>query len=341
MTALSEYDRLESTGLWRATPQEQRREVIVSVGDATLVITDTKDQPLAHWSLPAVARANPGHLPAIYHPDGDPGETLELPEDEAEMISAIEKLRSAIERRRPHPGRLRLYILLAASSVLLAGAILWLPGAMLRHTVSVVPSVNRAAIGEALLARIQRVTGQPCGDPQALAALSKLGTRLPAPSGKNQLTVVRNGVRDTVHLPGGVMLINRSLIEDFEEPDVVAGYVIAERLRTQTQDPLERLLHFSGLIATFRMLTTGNLDDQTLEAYSEHLLTATPVSLSTETLLAGFTHWSVRATPYAYAIDISGEKTLALIEADPFSKTSPEPVLSDADWLRLQNICGG
>ena len=67
--------------------------MIVSIGDATLVISDLKDQALAHWSLAAIERTNPGQRPAIYHPDGDAGETLELAQDEGQMIDAIEKLR--------------------------------------------------------------------------------------------------------------------------------------------------------------------------------------------------------------------------------------------------------
>jgi len=46
MTALSKYDRLEATGLWRADPEAQRREVIVSIGNATLVIADINDRHL-------------------------------------------------------------------------------------------------------------------------------------------------------------------------------------------------------------------------------------------------------------------------------------------------------
>jgi len=106
MTALTKYARLEATALWRASSDEQRREVVVSIGDATLVIIDMNNQPLTHWSLAAVERANPDQRPAIFYPDGDPGETLELPEAEAEMIDAIETLRKAIEKTRPRPGRL-------------------------------------------------------------------------------------------------------------------------------------------------------------------------------------------------------------------------------------------
>ena len=46
MTALSKYDRLEASGLWRPTPQDQRREVVVSIGDATLVISDMNDSQM-------------------------------------------------------------------------------------------------------------------------------------------------------------------------------------------------------------------------------------------------------------------------------------------------------
>jgi hypothetical protein len=49
---------------------------------------------------------------------------------------------------------------------------------------------------------------------------------------------------------------------------------------------------------------------------------------------------NLRTTPYAYAVDITGETTLQLIEADPMSGKETRPVLSDADWLRLQGICG-
>jgi hypothetical protein len=63
MTALSEYQRLEAPGVWRPTPDAQRRDVIVALGEATLVLTDQKDTALAHWSLAAVERRNPGGCP--------------------------------------------------------------------------------------------------------------------------------------------------------------------------------------------------------------------------------------------------------------------------------------
>jgi hypothetical protein len=38
---------------------------------------------------------------------------------------------------------------------------------------------------------------------------------------------------------------------------------------------------------------------------------------------------------------VSGESVLALIEADPMRGQVPEPLISDEDWLSLQNVCTG
>ena len=90
-----------------------------------------------------------------------------------------------------------------------------------------------------------------------------------------------------------------------------------------------------------RLLTTGQVTPAALDAYAEHQLVAKPAPIATQTLVAGLKAWAVRARPYAYALDITGETTLELIEADPFADTAPAALLSDNDWQRLQNICGG
>ena len=67
MVALKKYARIEAAGLWRASPHEQRREVVAVLGDATLTIKTLNDQPLAYWSIAAIERTNPRILPAVFH----------------------------------------------------------------------------------------------------------------------------------------------------------------------------------------------------------------------------------------------------------------------------------
>ena len=337
MTALKEFERLEATGLWRPSRDAQRREVIVSLGDATLTISDLRDTVLTHWSLAAVRRANKGQRPALYFPDGDPGETLELTDESAEMIAAVEKVLSAIDRRRPRPGRVRLVSTLSVAAVLLLLAVFWLPGALVSHTLRVLPAVKRAEIGLTLLGHINRVTGQPCSEASALPALDALSERLTGAPGN--ILVLPGGSRVSAHLPGALILLNRTLVEDWEDPEVAAGYVIAEGVRAAQDDPVRQVLDHAGLLASLRLLTTGALPPDALARYAETLMLSDPAPLPAEALLPAFAEARVSSRPYAYAQDLTGESVLDLIEADPMAGQA-EPVLGDSDWVRLQGICG-
>ncbi len=338
MTALKKYSRLECPGIWRPDPEAQRQDVIVSFGDASLVIADRNDRALSHWSLAAVVRINRGERPALYTPSAEGSETLEI-DDEA-MIEAIETVRSAILRSRPREGRLRLVLLSLSLVLLLAAATLWLPGALTRHTLSVVPEATRTEIGTQLFTAIGRVSGSPCRSRRGDVALARLHARL-LPPGKGGLLVLPEGIHSTVSLPGGLMLLDRALVEDHESPDVVAGHILAETERQARTDPLESVLETAGIVPTLRLLTTGHLQDETLRSYAETLTARIPPSIPDNALLERFAAANVASTPYAYAIDVTGETVLGLIEADPMRAGGKrKPVLEDGDWVALQGICG-
>jgi hypothetical protein len=338
MTALKQYEKLEAPGLWRETPDAQRREVYVSFGDTTLIIRNHKDEVLSHWSLPAIKRLNPGVMPGLFSPDAQATETLEI--DDGTMVGAIEKIRAAIERRRPKPGRLRLWIFLAITASILALAVFWLPDALKRQTLRVVPFETRKDIGNQLLAHITRLTGQPCKTDLGNRALSRLETRLLSDR-RGQVLVLRDGITQSTHLPGGIILLNRSLIEDPETVDVAAGYILMEQLKASMTDPLEQLLNDVGGLETFRLLTTGGLGDAALRRYARDVMLRKTSMPSSEALIASFKQAGFASAPLAYAIDITGETTLELIEGDPFRNTAYAPVINDGDWVSLQGLCDG
>ncbi|GAB4387018.1 hypothetical protein [Albidovulum sp.] len=338
MTALKEYQRLECTGLWRDAPGTQRREVIVAFGDATLVISDSRSaRALAHWSLPAVVRLNPGERPARFGPDGDAAEELEI--DDETMIAAIGKLHRLLAARRPHPGRLRAVLTFSTLGLLLAAALLWLPGAMIRHTARMLPQVKRAEIGAAVLADLTRVTGLPCEGREGVAALARLAERL-LPEG-GAIHVLPAGLDRARPLPGGSVVLSRAFVETSDAPEIVAGQIVATRVAAEATDPLIDVLDHAGLAANLRLLTTGSLPDKALAGYGERLLATPPrTDLPLTRLLEAFGAAGVPTTPFAYAIDPGGETTLPLIEADPFRDIAPPaPVMSDGDWVALQGIC--
>jgi hypothetical protein len=330
MTALTKYVRLEAPGLWRADAGAQRREVVVQLGDASLTLLDLRSgRALSHWSLPAVVRLNPGDLPARYAPaPGGAGEALEL--DEPAMIEALETVRGAIEAARPHPGRLRLAILAASVAALAALVALWLPAALARHAAAVLPPATRAEIGRIALADLARVTGAPCTAPAGLRAARRLGERLFGPQG-GEVVVVREGIGGALELPGGILVLDLRTIMATDSPDVAAAHLLAARLRAEAVDPLLPVLRWSGLAAMLRLLATGGLPRPAVEGYGAHRLRAGQAPLPAAQLAARAQAVGLDLGPYA--------RTLALEVAQP--DLAPRPVLSDADWISLQAICGG
>ena len=340
MTALKKYQRLESSGLWRAAPQDRRREVVVAFGEASLVISDSRSgTALAHWSLPAVQRIGAqGALPALYAPGREAYETLEI--DDETMIEAIETVRRVIASRRRSAGRARrLFPLAIALAAILAGA-LWLPGALIRHTASVLPAVKRAEIGADLLADITAVFGRPCAGRLGQRALDRLTARVLGPGG-GRVVILRAGPDPATHLPGGYVLLSRALIEAADGPEPAAGYILAERIAASVNDPMLPLLRHAGLAASFRLLTTGDLPEGALAGYAARLVTRGAARPNPADLLARMEKAGVPATPYAFVRDASGKTTGRLIEADPFQDNSPPILLTDGDWVSLQGICEG
>lgn len=337
MTVLEEYERLESTGVWSPGDGAQRRDVLVSIGEATLVLYDMSETALAHWSLPALDRLNPGQTPAIYSPGADAPDRLEIAD--TDMIAAIERVQTAIRRARGRPGRLRAAIAIGVLALAIGLGTLWLPGALARYAASILPDAARAEIGRDMMAHIRRRTGPACNDPAGARALFALERRL-FPDGRTRLRVLPGGLTGTAHLPGGWLLAAHTLVEDFETPDVLAGYALAEHVRRSTTDPATALLEDAGLRPTLALLTTGHVPDATLAALADIRLIGPPAPVDQTALLDAFSGAGVSPTAYAFARDISGETTLPLVEGAALA-TAATPLLTDGQWLALQQICEG
>lgn len=337
MTALEQYSRLEATGLWREGPEAQRCEVLVSLGKATLIIATPAEVVRTHWSLPAIARMNPGKRPAIYAPGAQAGERLEI--DDPTMIEAIERLRTAIERRRPHPGRLRLWIGASLAALMLALSVFWLPGALIRQTVSLLPAASREAIGTQLLQEIGRLSGPICTAPRGAAALTRLARRSLGETAP-RMAVLPSAIPDTLSLPGGIIVADAALVENHDTPEVLAGFLLAESVRRSEIDPMLRLLSEAGLGVTLRLLTTGRIDSDALHAHAVTLLSHEARPVSDEALIARFEKAGLSVVPYARAIQRAAADQQALIDADPMRGLPQTTLISDADWISLQDICG-
>lgn len=340
MTALTEFQRLEAQGSWRETPDSRLREVVVSVGDATLILTDPKsDLPLSHWSLPAVTRMNPGNMPAIYAPGSQSAdETVEI--DDPLMIEAIERVHRAIASRRAHPGRLRGGLTIIAVVGMLAALVIWLPDAIIRHAARIAPPAQQRAIGLAVLGDMERSTGAVCTRASGQAVLDWLSPRLVGQDA--QLLVVPGPLNGAMRLPGNIYVLGSDLLKASPGPEATAGHVIASELATDPVLATEDALDHAGLLPSLRLMTVGGIAADVMSGYGETLLSQPLPRPDSTALLTRLEEAGVSSEPYARTIDPTGEAVMPLIEGDPFRLTPPpKQLLTDEQWLALQQICAG
>jgi hypothetical protein len=314
MTALAQYVRLDSVGRWQPAPGAGWQEVGVSFGKATLVLSDGAGEPLAHWSLPAVRRVNPGSRPAVFAPDAEGSEALEVEDDL--LVSAIERVRTTVARARGAPRRNRRLLTLGLGGAALVLAALWVPGAVRRQALDVVPEAKRSEIGATMLGYLQRDLGAACRDPLGAAALERLRSRLLGDESPGQAVVLPSAPPAALALPGGILVVPRSVVVGAAEPAVVAEAILAAR--AASPDPLAPFLDRLGTLGTLRLLATG---EPPAEAVAEH---AAALAAAPPTPDAGAVDAALAAAGLATGPEVGAEAPL---------------LLTDGEWVSLQGVC--
>lgn len=336
MTALTEFQRLEAQGSWCEIPGKDARDVIVSLGEATLTLMDPRtDRPLTHWSLPAVVRLNPGRMPASYTPSAtDRDETVDI--DDPLMIEAIERVQRAIANHRAHPGRLRgVLIALVLLGVGVAGA-MWLPDALIRHAAQIAPPAQARSVGKAILADLAHDGNAVCKRRTGQQVLDWLTKRLLGPDA--QAYVIPGPLNGARRLPGDIYILGDDMLMASTGPEAAAGHLLAASHAVPPEPVTLDALRHAGLTTSIRMMTLGTVPSNSMAGYGAEILAEPLPRPDLDALPAIFADKGVALTPYARSLDPTGSSVMSLIEAD----TAPaEDLLTDEQWLALQQICAG
>jgi hypothetical protein len=255
MTALERYVRLEAVGLWCEHPDQPAREVVVSFGNATLVLKDLAESPLGHWALAGMTVLRHEGPATVYAMTADGGETLTI--RDPEMVAAIAAVtrpsvapQPAKRRRRRLPvGPL---LLLAALAAVAAAA----PRLIRAEAARLVPPEQAAEIGDRMLIALIERYGPLCAGPEGTEALARLAAAID-PADPPRLRVLELGDAPAAVLPGRTVLIDRGVAAS---PEIAAGWVAQALVR----DPVAELLAHAGPAADLRYLLTGRFDEGTL-----------------------------------------------------------------------------
>ena len=79
--------------------------------------------------------------------------------------------------------------------------------------------------------------------------------------------IVPSETIDVLHLPGKIILISKALVEDFDDPDVLAGYVLAQIQREAKSNALDELMKQMSNMEIIQFLFGKSPDAKTLRGF--------------------------------------------------------------------------
>ncbi|MEM6971821.1 MAG: M48 family metallopeptidase [Pseudomonadota bacterium] len=371
MTASPEHDTLEGVGRYFDGESARSQEVIIGFGKRSIVIFQHGDQAIAHWPLGALRATRGGGIGELtLMPGHDSDEQLVI--DDPTMIGIIKKVCPDLYRKpRGGAGMRKAVVWAGLASGSVAAIIFVLIPAMAVQLAPLIPYERERAMGDAtmeqlstIMARGSRFDDGICDGPRGLAALEKMTARLEPHSNIDrpiQVDVIDASIPNAFAAPGGRMALTRGLLSMAETPEEVAGVLAHEMGHDLHRDPMVGLLRQAGSTGVLSMLigdvvgagifaTVGDAaiyasysqmqerraDDEAIRILQEAELPTRPFGEFFERLReeSGETPSVLQFLSTHPTSQSRAEKVLSLED-----RTNYTPVLTDSEWVALQNVC--
>lgn len=325
MTALEQYIRLETEALWHEKAGSEPRQVIVSFGNASLVITNISDAALAHWTLAATRIVGREGDTVIYAPDANRSETLRI--SDTSFVDAIEAV-SASTTAVVEPKRWKLKTAVSLVAVALVAVLLFVPQKISGWAAGHVSPEQLVLVTDEIL---DRASIKYCNEPRAVEALNELQAMMLRPQDA-PIYMTDIQAEGIVRLPDGRALIDISVLKRAGSADGFAGWLVLAVNMPDTQDGLDELIRNSDTGWALRFAFSGEVSDQEYQQMAEYSLhnATLPNPDAVAAALDRLENAGIDTSSFRKSINLPLEP-----EIGPF-----RPVLGDQDWLALQTICG-
>ena len=144
--------------------------------------------------------------------------------------------------------------------------------------------------------------------------------------------------------PGGVYVLDARVLDMAQSAEALAGALLLAETRLRMTDPVRPVLAHIGTVKTLELLTTGDVPGAALAGYAAAHSRAPAPAPDPTTVLARFEALNLSTRPFADNPDPLDPDADALLPAlrtgDPLAgQLSERALLSDGQWVSLQNIC--
>lgn len=268
MTALDKYTRLEAIGQWREAPDDIPTEVVVSFGDATLVLSDLDENPLCHWAMAATNRISLIGKHAVYTPDTEGFETLEI--SAPEMIEAISQVSSA-GSETPQKKR-RVFGVFIIFLLALVGGIVYAAPVLLQAQANRMTSP--ASARKLGMDMFHALDLKLCHEARADIAKSLFENRA-FPKTDIELLIVKDEAAEHV-FPGHVIVLGNDRLRGISSPEMLASLINTIMFEKSSLDAIKNLFSDSNPGELFDYVTTGALPVERILAAADKIMEESP-----------------------------------------------------------------
>lgn len=322
------YMCFEASGVWRENAETPPRDVIVSLGERTLVLSDIGDRILGHWARAGLIPLRTEGGTTVYTLSAESGETLAIADRQmnAEISGRTHDAQVSPRKRRKRP-RLGLIVAASFSIGLTATLASFTPGAMRHQTLRLIQPGQAAELSDRILLILMDKGAQPCRHPTGERNINRLTATLATPGE----APVRTRVMDLANasaarLPDGSVVVSQSAITAARVPEDLA-VVLAVAL---ARDPLETLVNSMGPFDHMVYFLTADLRPTTLDDATRAALAP---ATSDEMAAAATRLESLGLATGAQGQEHSGDDRLRLLSG---STASP---LEAINWGSIKRIC--
>lgn len=340
MKKLSDFERLEDTGVWRESMNDPGHSVIVQLSEFELIIINKENEPLARWTLDAVRHLNPGTVPAIFSPDEQADETIEISDP-----FVIDILSHQLNPKQNQPEdedddskeqfdvkRRLIFGTLVITSFLLS--IFLFSGQITAGFTRLIPASEQLEIGEITFGHLVEQVGERCKTFAGNRALSKLANKLfgmAAPT----IRIVRSDIYLVTYLPGEILVLSDTVFNNQEQLSIIAGNMFNTKLLAVNSNPIERLLQESGLWRATLYILRRNPDDLRIEDFASSIQVKINDEVDDQAILELFRNAGLPSWDYAISIGSTGQ----LLTNSPSVGISSQRIVGDHEWKAIKNIC--
>lgn len=363
---------IEGRALYRESRAAAPRSVTVSLDLRGLTIRSLAGDDIAHWPFATLVRHGGDPL-AIGRRKTDPQPDARVEIGDPAIKAAFEAALKAIPRAEEGAVP-RAFVwasaLVLASLAIAVAAVLWVVSVVTERLAPMVPSevaeILDAQARETVLGGLDTAEGLRCTGVDGGIAIGRLADRLAIAGAARPMTldvsVYRSDVANAVALPGGTVIVTSALIRRVRTPDAFAGVLAHEIAHVHFRHGLARVLHEGGLMVALALITG---DGGGATAAVARRLVGAAYSRDAEREADAFAVTAVAAAggdPKAlgpFLIGLEGRngppsgplkllsthplstERLAAIEAAAADETLGDgPLVTDADWAAILQVCG-